>query len=155
MTEIDLERYRPDSQGPTGLFLDTSGLFARFHPDAEEHDDVTTFLSEIASGAFPYRPLVTNTYVVDELATLLVTTGTHENAAMALRTLLESDAVTIRRESEDVLESARDAFLTFDDHEISFTDHYCGADMDDRAIDHVLAFDGDYETLGFTVLPRQ
>lgn len=147
-------RYRPDSPGPTGLFLDTSGLFARFYPDATEHEEVVDFFESIADGNLPYRPLVTNTYVLDELATLLVTTGTHEQASTALETLSESEAISVNPEDEYVFETAREAFLTYDDQQISFTDHYCAAEMNQRSIDHVLALDGDFETLGFTVLPR-
>lgn len=154
MKGVDSTRYRPDSPGPTGLFLDTSGLFARFHPDAAEHEAVVDFFQGIATGEFPYRPLVTNTYVVDELATLLVTTGTHDQAKTALQTLAESEAIAVNRESETGFEAARESFLSYDDHQISFSDHYCATEMRERSIDHVLAFDGDYERFGFTVLPR-
>lgn len=151
---MEESRFRPDSPGPTGLFLDTSGLFPRFHPGADQHDQVAWFLDRIASGAFPYRPLVTNTYVLDELATLLVTTGTHDQAVTALETLASSETVSIESEDDEVFQSARETFLAYDDQEMSFTDCYCAADMDERVIDHILAFDGDYETLGYTVLPR-
>lgn len=155
MTAVDDARFGPNSPGPTALFLDTSGLFARFHPDAAEHDQVRGFFDAIASGQFPYRPLVTNTYVVDELATLLVTRGSHDHAATALEALTDSETISIRSEDGELFQSARDAFLAYDDHEISFTDHYCAVEMNARSIDHVLAFDGDYESLGFTVLPRK
>lgn len=147
-------QYRPDSPGPTGLFLDTSGLFARFYPGAPKHEEVVDFFESIAAGNLPYRPLVTNTYVLDELATLLVTTGTHEQATIDLQTLSDSEAVSVSREDEYTFETAMEAFLTCDDQQISYTDHYCAAEMNQRSIDHVLALDGDFETLGFTVLPR-
>lgn len=155
MTAFDRQLYQPDSSGPTGLFLDTSGLFARFYPNAAEHAEVLAFFDEIVSGTLPYRPLVTNTYVLDELATLLVTTGRHDHAQAALSTLADSEAISIERERTDVFEQARETFLAYDDREISFTDHYCVANMNERSIDHVLAFDGDYEALGCTAIPRR
>lgn len=154
MRDGDLDGYRPSSPGPTGLFLDTSGLFALFHPDAVEHDSVTAFFQAIRSDDLPYRPLVTNTHVVDELATLLVTTGGHEHARTALETLSESDAISISRETDRRFDRTRERFLRYDDREVSFTDHYCAVEMDEMAIDHVLAFDGDFALFGFTVLPR-
>jgi predicted nucleic acid-binding protein len=155
MTQPGLESYRPESAGPTALFLDTSGLFPRFHTDARRHQEVSALFAGIGSGEFPYRPLVTNTDVLDELATLLVSKGTHENAAWAVRTLTESDAISIGYETDERVSAATEAILAYDDREISFTDHYCCVEMSDRAISHVLAFDGDYETRGFTVVPRQ
>jgi len=151
----ELRGYQADSPGPTGLYLDTSGLFARFHPGADRHDEMSAFFDGIASGEFPYRPLVTNTYVVDELATLLLSKATHDIAAWALETLLDSDAISVRYEEERSFAAARDRFLTYDSQELSFTDHYTGADMNERAIDHVLTLDSDFETLGFTVVPRE
>jgi predicted nucleic acid-binding protein len=116
MTQADLEGYRPESVGPTALFLDTSGLFPRFHPNADRHREVSAFFSGIGSGEYPYRPLVTNTYVLDELATLLVSKGTHENAAWAVRTLTDSPAISIRHEDDDRFAAAREAFLDYEDH---------------------------------------
>jgi predicted nucleic acid-binding protein len=40
-----------------------------------------------------------------------------------------------------------------DDPDISFVNHTSGVLADERAIGHVLAFDSDLRTLGFTVVP--
>lgn len=83
-----------------------------------------------------------------------MTTGGHEHGRTALETLSESDATSISRETDRHFDRARERFLRYDDREISFTDHYCAVEMDEMAIDHVLAVDGDFASFGFTVLPR-
>lgn len=153
MTQLD--GFRPASAGPTGLFLDTSALFAHFHPGTTEHEEARTFLSAVGSNEIPYRPLVTSTYVIDELATLLLSKGTHEQARTALERTVDSDAITIIPETDERFAEARSQFETYDDHAISFTDQMIAAQMRERSISHVFAYDGDFETLGFDQLPRR
>lgn len=153
MTGFDA--FRPAADGPTGLFLDTSALFAHFHPGTEEHEEVRRFLSAVGANEIPYRPLVTNTYVIDELATLLLSKGTHEHAREALKRTLDSDAVRVRPETDEQFAEARDGFERYDDHEISFTDQMIAAHMREESVTHVLAYDGDFETLGFEQIPRR
>ncbi|WP_136688399.1 type II toxin-antitoxin system VapC family toxin [Halorhabdus amylolytica] len=150
----DLERFRPSSNGSTALFLDTSGLFAYFHPQADEHEEATAFLQAVGSNEVPYRPLYTSTYVVDELATLLLSKGTYELATAALDRTLDSDHVSVIAEAEEEYDAARQAFQRYDDHEISFTDQLSGVQMQSRDVGHVFAYDGDFRTLGFEQLPR-
>lgn len=151
---VDLEAYRPVENGPTALFLDTSGLFAYFHPDAEMQTAATAFMDRIAAGEFPYRPLFTSTYVVDELITLLQSKGRHEWAVEAYETLTSSESITVLRETEDAFSAVGDRLTSYTDHEISFTDHLSAVQMNRQNVDHVFAYDGDYETFGFHVVPR-
>lgn len=147
--------FRPATEGPTGLFLDTSALFAYFHPGTAEHEQAREFLAAVGNNELPYRPLVTSTYVVDELATLLLSKGTHEQACAALERTLDSEAISVLTETTDRFTEARERFERYDDHEISFTDQMIAAQMRDEDIDHVFAYDGDFETLGFEQLPRR
>lgn len=147
-------RFAPDGSGPTALFLDTSGLFAYFHPDASEHDETRAFFRSVVDGSIPYRPLYTNTYVVDELVTLLQSKATPAIAREAFERLTASDTVELIYESESQFDAVGDALETYDDHEISFTDHMIAVAMRERNVDHVLAYDGDFETLGLTAVPR-
>ncbi len=149
-----LERFRPTAEGPTALFLDTSGLFPYFHRGTEEHETATSFLGAVGANDIPYRPLYTSTYVLDELATLLLSKGTHELAVTALDRTLDSAHVTVLRETDDGFTSARETFEQYDDHEISFTDHLSASQMRDHDVDHVFAYDGDFRTLGFEQIPR-
>jgi len=154
MTGSGLEAFRPASSGPTALFLDTSGLFAYFHPDVKEHDRVDAFFQRVGRNEIPYRPLVTSTYIVDELVTLLLSKGTHEYATAALERILDSDSIDLVRESMAAFSTARDHIERYDDRSISFTDQLSAVQMRERNISHVLAFDGDYGSLGFERIPR-
>lgn len=150
-----LDPFRPTSEGPKALFLDTSGLFAYFCPGTVEHEQARAFLSAVGENSLPYRPLITNTYVVDELATLLLSNGSHERACTALERTLDSEEVTVLPETEDRFADARERFEQYDDHDISFTDQLVASHMRDESVTHVFAYDGDFETLGFEQLPRE
>lgn len=153
MTELDA--FRPSSDGPTGLFLATSALFVHFLPGTDEHDEARTFLSAVGTNEIPYRPLVTNTYVIDELATLLLSKVSHEHAQGALERTLDSDVVRVRPETDDLFAEARERFEQYDDHDISFTDQMIAAHMREESVTHVFAYDGDFETPGFEQIPRR
>ena len=146
--------FEPSASGPTALFLDTSALFAYFHPRTAEHEEATTFLGRVGNNEIPYRPLYTNTYVIDELATLLLSKGTHALARTALSRTLDSEHITVLAESAGSFDRAREGFERYEDHEISFTDHVSAVHMRERDVDHVFAYDGDFATLGFERIPR-
>lgn len=152
---LELAAYRPAEQGPTALFLDTSGLFAYFHPDADKHEVASAFMQAVVRGEIPYRPLFSSTYVVDELVTLLQSRGRHEWAVDAFEMLTESENVTLLGETSTAFEQAGRRLQDYDDHEVSFTDHLCSVQMRDEHVEHVFTYDGDYETLGLTVVPRK
>ena len=44
-------------------------------------------------------------------------------------------------------------FGEYDDQEISFVDHTTAILADERDVGHVFAFDSDFRTLGFSVVP--
>lgn len=154
MTTGELTELEPASDGPTALFLDTSTLFAYFHPDVAEHERVRQFFKRVGNNEIPYRPLFTSTYVVDELTTLLLSKGSHEHARTALSRTLDSDSIEVIRETEEAFTTTRERIERYEDHEISFTDHMSATQMRARDVTHVLAFDGDFETLGFDQIPR-
>jgi predicted nucleic acid-binding protein len=150
----DLAEFRPATTGRTALFLDTSALFAYFHPQTDEHEEATAFLTAVGENDIPYRPLFTSTYVLDELSTLLLSKGTHELATHALERTLDSEHVSVIPEAEQEFASARTEFERYDDHEIPFTAQLSGVQMRARDVDHVFAYDGDFTTLGFETIPR-
>ena len=147
-------RFRPASNGPTALFLDTSALFAYFHPNAEEHEQTRAFFGDVVQGTTAYRPLYTNTYVVDELVTLLQSKATLELACEAFDRIVDSNSIELLYETESRFGAVGDALETYTDLEISFTDHMIATSMRDRNVDHIFSYDGDFETLGLTVVPR-
>lgn len=140
--------------GVTPLFVDTGPYYARFASNAPRHDRATAVFDDIRAGDLPYRPLYTSTYVLDELATLLVRRSTHANATDALESIRASPAFSILHPDSTDFDEACGQFARYDDHEIEFTDHVSGVLATDRTVGHVFTFDpDDFRTLGFTVVP--
>lgn len=140
--------------GATPLFVDTGPYFARFAENAPRHERATAVFTGIREGDLAYRPLYTSTYVLDELATLLVRRSSHAPARDAIERILESSAFTILHPDENDFETTVEQFAQYDDQEISFTDHMSGVLAKARDISHVFTFDpDDFRTFGFTAVP--
>lgn len=149
------DRFRPDSQGATALFLDSSAIYAYFYPRDELHEDARAAFEAIRTGDLPYRPLYTNDYVLDEAVTRLRRYTSHAVATDALTLLCSSDAIRLRRVPDEVFDEAVLQFERYDDHgEISFTDHVIAAHANSLGIDHVYTYDGDFGTFGLTLVPH-
>lgn len=156
---FDRFEFEPSSPGPTALFFDASAFIAYFDSGATQHDVTRAFVESITGEQprFAYRPLFTNTYVVDEVATRLVSGVSHTVARDSLEhvfSLAEDGLLRVLPETWDAFLAARDAFCAYDDHEISFTDHLVAVQARRCGVDHVLSFDDDFRTLDLDVLPR-
>jgi predicted nucleic acid-binding protein len=114
-----------------------------------------TFFERVGRNEIPYRPLQTSTYVVEELVTLLVSKGPTEYAAGDMSRTLDSESVEVTRESETEFEASHDRVERYDDRSISSADRLSAVQMHERDVSHVLAFDGDFETLGFGQVHRR
>lgn len=148
-------RFAPDEPGAHPLFVDTSALYAYYYRRASQHEEMAAFFRELSRNDLPYRPLLTNRYVLDELVALLLSSAGHDAAETALRSVLDSNAISVLPVTDGCFADAVDAFCTYDDHEISLTDHTIALQAAERDVTHVLTYDDDFETLGFTVVPRR
>lgn len=156
---FDRYEFVPSSPGPTALFVDASAFVSYFDCTASRHDVARAFLASVTGEQprFAYRPIFTNTYVVDEVVATLLSKRGHTVARDALEhvfSLSDDDHLRILPETWDEFLAARDGFCAYDDHAISFTDHLVVEQSRRRDIDHVLAFDDDFQTFGMEVLPR-
>ncbi|QSX00731.1 type II toxin-antitoxin system VapC family toxin [Haloterrigena alkaliphila] len=140
--------------GATPLFVDTGAFYAYYDESASRHDRAAAVFDAIASEGVQYRPLYTTTHVLAELSTLLARKRDHETAVRGLRRIRNSSAFSIVRPTEDEFEVACRQFERYDDREITLVDHLTAVLADERATDHVFAFDTDFQTLGFTLVPR-
>ncbi|MGH9092375.1 MAG: type II toxin-antitoxin system VapC family toxin [Acidimicrobiales bacterium] len=135
------------------VFVDTSGWIALLSRDDRLHARALTRYNDLsASGCH----LVTNNYVVDETATRL-RYGLGLAAALGFRRMV-LEAVATRRlrlawvdekaeaEAWRILEQYRDVKL-------SLTDAVCAVTARAARITEVFGCDGDFEALGFVVLP--
>lgn len=122
--------------------------------NVSRHDRATAAFTGIRGGDLRYRPLYTSTYVLDELATLIVRRSTHSHATYAVERIGESPAFTILHPDADDFDAAFEQFSKYDNHEICFTDQMSAVLAGPRDIDHIVTFDtDDSHTLGFTVIP--
>lgn len=148
-----------DAFAPTGprtrrLFVDSSAFFALFHPEDEHHDRTWTFYESVADGTLPYRRLVTNDYVLDEVATRLRRRANHGRALNALATVVDNNVYAIEFTNASVFRAARQRFEAFDDQPLSFTDCAVVSHMEALGLDHLLSFDDDFAAFDCTVIPH-
>lgn len=141
------------TSGASSLFIDTGAFFARFVEDTPRHNQAQVVFDGIQTKELAYRPLYTSTYVLDELSTLIRRKHTHERATDTIDRIRHSRPVTLIHPTEADFDATCEQFARYDDHVISFTDHMSGVLASDRDINHVFAFDSDFRTLGFTVIP--
>lgn len=139
--------------GATPLFVDTGPFYARADEDDRHHEAATDVFERIRTGDLPYRPLYTTQAVLSELATLCLYKLGHDVAVRALTAVRESGSFTVLPVSRSGFENAAARFADYDDQVISFVDHMTAVLADERDVDHVFAFDDDFRTLGFTVVP--
>ena len=136
------------------LFIDTGAFFA-YHNDRDgHHDTARSVFQAIRSGELPYSPLYTTRFVLAELTTLLLYKVDHATATRALGNIFEASSFNIIRADPSAFADAREEFERYDDQEITLVDHLTGVLAVELDVDHVFAFDGDFRTLGFTVVPE-
>jgi predicted nucleic acid-binding protein len=137
----------------TPLFIDTGAFYARFVETAQRHDRATALFEAIGAGKVPYRPLYTSTYVLDELATLVLSHRNHAAAVAAVERVLDSPTAVLHPSEAD-FEATYEQFRRYEDHAISFTDHMSSVLASDRGIEHVFTFDPDhFRTLDCIAVP--
>lgn len=140
-------------RGRTPVFVDTGAFYARFDESAIRHDRAAAVFEGIGTGALPYRPVYTSSYILDELATLVLSRRGHAAAVAALEQVRDS-TITVLHPDETDFEAAVEQFIRYDDHDISFTDHMSAVLASGVDVDHVVTFDADhFRTLGMTVVP--
>lgn len=139
--------------GTTPVFVDTGAFYARADVDDANHETAVRSFDAVRSGDLAYRPLYTSQAVLSELATLALYKLGHGNAVRALRSIRESESINVLPVGRPTFEATAAQFEAYDDQGISFVDHTTSILADERDVDHVVAFDDDFRTLGFTLVP--
>lgn len=135
------------------LFIDTGAFFARFNDHDDNHQRAVAAFDAISTGKMPYRPLYTSGYVLSELATLTLRKDTHAGAVKALDRVVDSPNITVLHPDTATFTDTYHEFERYSDHLISFVDQSTAVLARDLDINHVFAFDSDFRTLGFTLVP--
>lgn len=91
----------PADPGATPLFIDTGAFYAQFVESAQRHEQATALFAAIGAGEVAYRPLYTSTYVLDELATLILSHRAHGAAVAALDRVRQSPTTVVHPDETD------------------------------------------------------
>ena len=136
------------------LFVDTGAFYARADEDDKHHETAKRVFDGIRTGDLAYRPIYTTQAVLSELATLCLYKLGHDDAVRALTAVRESESFNILPVGRSAFEAAAGQFGEYDDQEISFVDHTTAILADERDVGHVFAFNSDFRTLGFSLVPE-
>ena len=129
------------------LFVDTSGWFDLMFPGSPVHAGIARLVRA------PDTRFVTSTYVLDELAALMVARSHHAVAARAGSFIRSAPELSL--EHPDAAEEARawQLFLDRPDNSYSLTDCLSFVIMRRLGITEAVAIDAHFRQEGFTVLP--
>ncbi len=133
--------------GKRALFVDTSAWYEAVVEGAPRHAEVATW---VKSGE---ATLVTTTYVLSELATLLARRFGHGPAKTVGGTLRSSPEVRIVHPSPETERRAWDLFCARPDKGYSFCDCVSFVVMKELGITAALATDRHFAQEGFLVVP--
>ena len=130
-------------------FVDTSALYALLDADDENHRAAATWF--VGPGTTPVTDLVTHSYVVVESTALVH----HRLGAAGVRDLFDAiiPALTITFVDSALHARAAAAYLAGLSRRVSFVDRVNFQLMRDLAIDQAFAFDRDFVTEGFALVP--
>ena len=135
----------------TPLFVDTSAFVALANDRDKNHRSATRFLKEVSKQR---RPLVTSTYILDELLTVLRMRADHATAVKAGEQLAKTRWCRIVDVGDEMRVAAWQLFVRYDDQLFSFTDCTSFALMHVMELVEAFTFDrSDFAAAGFTPLP--
>ncbi len=133
------------------IFMDTSAFVALADRKDRNHTAAKRTLQALAKDR---TPLITSTYVADEVITLARMRLGHAPAVRAGEALLRSRWCRLLDVDTGTRESAWNIFVRYDDHLFSFTDCTSFALMRALEVDEAFTFDrADFSAAGFTAIP--
>ncbi|QGN07668.1 PIN domain-containing protein [Halorhabdus sp. CBA1104] len=130
------------------VFLDTGLFYALQNERATRHEVAKAAFETVLSSECGL--IFTSDYVFDETVTLVrARTDSYDEAQQVADRILGRgafpSAIDCLVTDQADFERAVDTFERYDDHDLSFTDATTIALVEDRDIDHVLAFDDDFD----------
>ena len=134
----------------TAHFLDTGFLIALESADDQHHAEAVAAWHDIHRVR---APLVTTSYVFDEVTTFFNSRGHHAKAVEIGEALLNSQAVTLVHVEESLFAEAWREFSRHADKRYSLTDCVSFVVMRRRRIKKALAFDKHFAQAGFDRVP--
>ena len=134
----------------TPLFLDTGYLLALELSNDQNHRPALRHWRSLTRSL---PPLVTTTYIFDEVVTFFNSRGHHAKAVEVGGNLVASRSVTLVHVDEDLFLEGWRYFQRHEDKSFSLTDCISFVVMERRALDTALTFDKHFAQAGFKRLP--
>ena len=135
----------------TSLFLDTSYLIAVENADDQHHKTASKHWRDLLKSS--PRPLVTSSYVLVEVVTLLNNRRTHSKAVELGNNLLSSRLFNVVHVNEELFYEDWRYFQKYKDKRYSLTDCVSFVLMNKLGIEEALTFDKHFTQAGFKKLP--
>ena len=136
------------------VFVDTSGLVARYNSRDEHHDEAMDYLQRIESGEADVRKLYTSDYVIDEtITTIFARTTSFEVAKKCGEAIITSKAIERLPIDEQTFRQAWEFFKARGEIGLSFTDATSIVLIRKKGIDAVFTFDSHFAKLGSPMVP--
>lgn len=135
----------------TSLFLDTSYLIAVESADDQYHKTASKHWRDLLKSS--PRPLVTSSYVLAEVVTLLNNRRLHSKAVELGNSLMSSRVFNIVHVDEDLFYEAWSYFQKHKDKTYSLTDCISFVLMKKLGIREALTFDSHFAQAGFGKMP--
>jgi len=132
------------------IFIDTGAFLARYVKRDAYHKRACQAWRQLESEA---PRLLTSSFVLDELFTLLGRRASYSFAAQRGRQLLASRRLEILRPGAENELAALRLFEKFADQQVSFTDCISFVLMSERRIRRAFSFDGHFSLAGFELWP--
>ncbi len=140
------------------VFVDTGVFYAHHDTHASRHETAVTALTHVLREAEHGR-VMTSEYVYDEVVTLTQkrTGSVADGIAIGRRIRGEEypDAIELLYSSPTLFETAVEAYETYADHDLSFTDAMTVAMSEYHGIDAVLSFDDDFDGVVDRLAPKR
>lgn len=135
------------------IFVDTSAFLAIVNEKDDNHTAAVELLEEIKNGKIRIKKIITSDYIIDETLTRIRYSVGHKEAVEWGTDILSSKVIEKIEIGSEIFRSAWELFCTYNDKKFSFTDCTSFALMKKRGIEKVFSFDGDFERIGFILLP--
>ena len=134
----------------TSLFLDSGFLIALEAGDDQHHAAASTFWRAFEANP---SPLVTTSFILDEVATFFNSRSHHAKAVEIGRYLLRSPSVLFQHVDDSLFQEGWRLFQRYDDKRFSLTDCVSFALMKRLRLKTALSFDRHFTQAGFTIKP--
>lgn len=135
------------------VFIDTSAFVAAYIEDDAHHDAADSLFEAIREEGSSYGPVYATQHILCETEIVVSIRGDGSLAKTVVDEIGRSETINILPVSPATFTSARTEYVESEETGISLFDHLSGVIASENGIEHVFTFDGDFETLGFSVIP--